>query len=538
MIRIVKATRSDCNSGVQSTVPLLRFRSMTRTIEWLCIPQTIVLIVWSWTVSVSAQIVPDSSLPVESRIVPNGSILSIDGGTTAGTNLFHSFSEFSVPTGTEAAFNNALTIDNIITRVTGGNISKIDGLIRANGSANLFLLNPNGIVFGENAQLAIGGSFFGSTAESLRFADGFEFSSVAPEANPILTVSVPVGLQMGDNPGAIVNRSQATTLNPLPSNSPLPANRGLEVAPGRTLALIGGNIALENGNLTALQGEIQLASFASSGLVTFSVTPTRIALDDSNIDRFGNIDISGASTLNVTGLGSGAIGLHGGEINIRDDANLLAVTLGNIDGRGIEITGDRFRMQDSVLVSTIAFGAGNAGDVTIRTAESVELSGLGFPALQELLFRRVLMGFDLNTLDFGIFTNAQGGGKAGTLSMATGSLTMNEGALIGSSTNGSAPGGDIILQAETMALEEAVVASATLVGSTGNAGDIVIEVGDIKLVDGGYITASSLGSGASGDIIVRADTVEARGLPPGTLTGFSTNSASNRVLSSNRAGNI
>ena len=80
----------------------------------------------------------------------NGNNFDILNGIQKGNNLFHSFQEFSIPRGSSATFNNSTDVVNIINRVTGGNISNIDGLIKANGNANLFLINPAGIVFGEN----------------------------------------------------------------------------------------------------------------------------------------------------------------------------------------------------------------------------------------------------------------------------------------------------------------------------------------------------------------------------------------------------
>ena len=117
--------------------------------------------------SVIAQVTPDGT--TNTTVNPNGSNnFTIENGDRAGGNLFHSFDQFSVPNGGSAIFNNPTDISNILSRVTGGNISNIDGLIQANGSANLFLVNPAGILFGNNARLAIGGSFFGTTADSMR----------------------------------------------------------------------------------------------------------------------------------------------------------------------------------------------------------------------------------------------------------------------------------------------------------------------------------------------------------------------------------
>src|ERR687886_1221977 len=142
------------------------------------------------------QVISDNTLKSD-VISPIPGAFLIQGGVTQGTNLFHSFSQFSVPSNGVAYFKNELTIQNIITRVTGGSVSNIDGLIKANGTANLFLLNPNGIIFGRNASLNIGGSFLGSTASSVFFADGTEFSATDTRSQPLLTVNVSIGIQLG-----------------------------------------------------------------------------------------------------------------------------------------------------------------------------------------------------------------------------------------------------------------------------------------------------------------------------------------------------
>ncbi|MDY6902595.1 MAG: filamentous hemagglutinin N-terminal domain-containing protein, partial [Cyanobacteriota bacterium] len=124
----------------------------------------------------SSQVTSDGT--TNTTVNQSGNNFNIINGIKKGNNLFHSFKEFSIPTRDSVTFQNSNAIENIINRVTGGNISNIDGLIKSSGNANLFLINPAGIVFGKNASLDIGGSFFGSTAESILFEDGFEFSAV------------------------------------------------------------------------------------------------------------------------------------------------------------------------------------------------------------------------------------------------------------------------------------------------------------------------------------------------------------------------
>lgn len=189
------------------------------------------------------QIVPDTSLPVNSAVTVNGNNFTINGGTQAGGNLFHSFSQFSVPTNGSAFFNNAQTIQNIISRVTGSSVSSIDGILGANNTANLFLLNPNGIVFGPNASLNVGGSFVATTANAIQFGNQGFFSASNPNNPALLTV----------NPDALFFNQIAAASNPNISTTAT----NLSVRDGQGLFLVGGNINIDSGRLNAFGGRVE-----------------------------------------------------------------------------------------------------------------------------------------------------------------------------------------------------------------------------------------------------------------------------------------
>jgi filamentous hemagglutinin family protein len=165
-----------------------------------------------WTTPAFAQVIPDSTLGGEQSVVTPDVIIrglpadQIDGGAIRGANLFHSFSEFNVGEGQRVYFANPTGIDTILSRVTGTDVSDILGTLGVNGGANLFLINPNGIVFGKNAQLDVQGAFVASTAEEWVFEHGTEFSATNPQAPPLLTINLTPGLQYGSNyQGAIAS---------------------------------------------------------------------------------------------------------------------------------------------------------------------------------------------------------------------------------------------------------------------------------------------------------------------------------------------
>ncbi|NEP58179.1 MAG: filamentous hemagglutinin N-terminal domain-containing protein, partial [Symploca sp. SIO2G7] len=427
----------------------------------------------------------------------DGNIFVIEQGTRVGGNLFHSFSEFSLLTGNEALFNNAIDVTNILTRVTGGNVSQIDGLISAKGTANLFFLNPSGIIFGSKAQLNIGGSLISSTADSIKLADGSEFSAINSQAPPLLAINVPIGLQYGSNPGSIVNQSQA----------------GLEVLPGRTLALLGGDVVLDGGNLTAFQGQIELGSVASTGLVSFSATPTGLDFKYQGIQDFGNIELSGAAVVNASGLGGGTIQIQGGQVSLTEGSRLVAETFGNFDGRGIEIQASQFSMQDKAFVSTATFGSGAGGNLKVR-ADTVELTGTTpFAAAQQLL----LGTFDPLNLSDGLYSFSAGAGAAGHLTIDTSRLLIQDGANLFSSTFVEGSGGDMTLNISESA--ELSNGSLFFTGSSGmgDAGNLTINAKQLRVLDGTALatTPDINSTGRGGDLKVTAESIELRGTPSG-----------------------
>jgi filamentous hemagglutinin family protein len=288
-----------------------------------------------------AQIIPDQTLPQPSVIETGcNSNCQITGGTLIRDNLFHSFQEFSIPTGGVAYFNNSATIQNIFTRVTGKSISNIDGLIRANGHANLYFLNPNGIIFGVNASLKIGGSFIASTRESWQFTDGHEYSATNPKSPPLLQVNVPLGVQWGANPLGEINNAGNLTVSPgqrLTLLGNTVTNTGSLVAPGGTIEIIGTNINLlknsridvasieKNQELSLQNPQINLQ--ASNDITIKDLTDNQLNLitTGGQIDFTADADGDGIGSVVMTNL-SDTINTHGSDIAIAG----ASLHLGNI----------------------------------------------------------------------------------------------------------------------------------------------------------------------------------------------------------------
>ena len=327
----------------------------------------------------NAEIVKDNTLP-ENTIVTTSksdeSQFTIDGGTSVGNNLFHSFTKFSLLKGQTAYFNSADNIQNIFGRVTGGEVSNIDGIIKSDNRFNLFLINPNGIIFGPNASLNIQGSFVASTANSIRFAEGGEFSANPVNNTPLLNVTTPIGLQYGTNSGSIRLQGesifQPTTL---------------QVEGSQTLALLGGKVILENANLTNLnpEGRIELGSVASAALVGINPTNSGLSFNFEAVPEFGDIQI--LSGTNINSLGD--IKITGNNLVIRDanlkvENDLTINTKENIQlidrssistSNSDRIPGSHTINARNLFVQDTSFIGVNGGNLTVNASDTVQLTG-------------------------------------------------------------------------------------------------------------------------------------------------------------------
>jgi len=506
------------------------------------------------TDTTSAQLIPDATLGNESSVVtPNVNINGltsdqIDGGATRDANLFHSFGQFNVGEGRGVYFSNPTGIERILTRVTGGNASNILGTLGVLGNADLFLINPNGIIFGAGSQLDLRGSFIGSTANSIQFADGLEFSATNPQTLPLLTIKVPLGLQYAANPGGIQVQGLGNQVIIDPQTFVFIGvdGKGLEVEQNQTLALVGGEVALSGGNLTAKGGTLELGS-VQEGLVTLTPTNPGWALSYQGVENFQDILLSQGAMINTSGPTPGRIQVQGRRVTLSDGSGLVATNLGigngeNVTitaselielsgtnplnglpsflfsgtttagkGGGVTLTTERLRLRDGAQVSSGTAGSGSAGMLSVNASQSVELIGVSIPDL----------------FSSGLFSSSSfaATGDAGNLTINTEQFILRDGATVSSETSGAGRGGDLTINA-SRSVELTVTnpngfptSLSTATRGSGNAGNLTINTGRLIVRDGAQAASSTSSQGSGGNLSVNAEeSVE--------IIGTSANSAS------------
>ena len=490
-----------------------------------------------------------SDLTTNTQVNTNGNTAEITGGKTIGANLFHSFQEFSVQTGNEAFFNNNEAINNIFSRITGGDISDINGLIRANGSANLFLINPAGIIFGEGARLDIGGSFLATTADEIKFEND-RFSAIAPEEKPILTINVPIGLGFGSEPGDIIVRgAQNNVAIEIPSFRVITDNlpEGIRVNSGENISLIGGNINFDGGGLQASGGNIELGSVGNNEAVNL------VGLENGwfkagydNGISFNDISFDNAAYVDVSNEVAGNINIDGRQILVNDGSVILANTS--------LPTNNSINLNASELLELKGTSGQNDSDASLgeiinisreletnpQTSDSTNIS----PTNSNSNFYSVsLIGAD-------ILSGSNGTGN--DINIDSNTIRVFDAAQIrtaGFSASNSFAG-DINLNTQNILVKgtnnidgftTSLITSTTGIGTFSNGGDINISTRSLQVEDGGAIKPDTFSRGSAGKLKITAENILLKGVPNPNeafrATGLIANAGTSGT-SSSTAGNI
>jgi len=475
----------------------------------------------------NAEVTLDGTLGYSGALPGPGYLIGADLGQQHGANLFHSFKDFNLQSFESATFSGPSNVNNVISRVTGGNPSQIDGLIRSTIlNADMYLVNPYGIMFGENAQLDIQGSFHASTADYLRFGDGGRFDARNPSDSLLTVAPIEAFGFLTTTPASITTQDSMLT-----------------VAPTKALSLIGGDLNLSGQTpiqfdeqntyatfsrslLNAASGQINLVSAGSQAEVIFQDRLPFL------IGQGGNLNFNNFMA-DASGLGAGAIFVRGHNLSMQDSV-LQTNTVGEFDGFGLDIrltgnfyTGSQYPLFNSLVSKN--FGAGNGGNIFLQAAEAT------FSSTQA------------KTTTFS--------GNAGNINLEVQRLALREGANITANTIGGAKGGHVQVQAtdsmlisgytEGSHITNGVIAidqpsniggtSASFEGKSslglvrvtintkqldlvggliitatldkGDVGNITIEAENINMTQGGFIMTSSIGTVWQVILIFRLKTI-------------------------------
>jgi filamentous hemagglutinin family protein len=421
--------------------------------------------------TVAAEVITDGSMGVMLELGGPDYQISSDLGRVQGNNLFHSFNQFNLYAGESASFSGDATIANVISRVTGGNYSFIDGVLQSTiPDANLFFINPAGVLFGENASLDVDGSFFASTANALNFSDGATFHADTYSAST-LSIAEPASFGFVGN-----------------MRSPIVVQGGrLITPPGRTIGLMAGDIQVsgsENGLIGGDSGNVLLSTLVGDGNIALSGEAS--ALESSSAELSGStILIVNSGELSTGGESGGYIRIDGDHI-ILDNAKLYANTYGSTAGEGIMLNGREHVEINGSAVQSATVGAGDAGSIDIVTPFLV---------------------VDNESV---VLASSYSEGNAGNIRVQADNALIQGGSTLYSQAQYTGRAGDIRFQvSEDLNIigEPTDIFDTRLSTSSyaaGSAGDIRFDVKNLG-VSGGLIDAASNVQGGSGDVLIQSD---------------------------------
>jgi filamentous hemagglutinin family protein len=433
-----------------------------------------------------AEVILDGTLGFKNTLTGPNYLLDAKLGQQVGANLFHSFSEFNLTADESITFSGPENINNIINRVTGGNPSNINGgLYSTIPNANIYFLNPFGVVFGPNATLNIPGSFHVSTADILYLQEGGKFDAIKP-SNSLLTSAAPSAF------GFLTNSSADLSIQ----------GSKLSISPRNTLSIIGGQIKINQAQVEAFSGQLNLVSIIGEG----QVVPEANGL--TSVGERGNLTVTN-SQLNVSGEAGGAVYIRAGRL-VLDNSAIAAKTLGAENGHGINIDVTDLLATRGGHLSTSTSGSGNSGNINIQATDEIELSGENDQGL--------VSGISAESGSPEDDHSEENIGNAGNILLTTNQLNLTGGALITTSSYSNGNGGNILITADNTVnvSGEAISKNAddgsdqvsgifagidTENGNHSQRGGIIdIKARNLQVTKGGVIASSSFGGSLAGSV--------------------------------------
>jgi len=451
---------------------------------------------------VSAEAVFDGSVGPQGAL-SGDMVVDSAHGSQVGGNLFHSFTTLNVNPGETLTFTSSFAgaTDNVISRVTGTTSTLIDGPVWSTiPGASLWLINPNGMVFGPGAFVDVQGGFHASTADYLLLDDGGTFGTdLSLPGNTVLTMGNPASFGfLTDTPASIE------------VDGP-----GLFVPYGETLELVAGDITVSNAFLGADGGTAALAGVAAAGEV--SLTPE--GFETTGEGTAGNVSLVGSNVV-ANGDGGGAIFIRAGQFVMDQRARIEAQTFGPEDGRGVHITADdaSFEHNSSISTRTWDFGTGGpleidaSGSIIVDTGSALETATWGPGQAGAVRFRAgeaiTITGVDENIASSYVRALSVGDGAGGEMYFAAPSITVSDGAIVWGSAYRAGPAAHIVVDAT----ESLVVTGSDETGfgsqivgahfAGGDAATIDISGHDMLVSWGASVGAFSTQAGRGGDITI------------------------------------
>jgi filamentous hemagglutinin family protein len=443
-----------------------------------------------------AQVITDGSLGAGGPLAGPNFAVPASLGRLAGGNLFHSFSQFNLTSSQSATFSGPNSVRNILSRVTGGTVSSIDGSIQSTiPGANFYLLNPNGVILGPNASVDVGGSFAVTTGDSIALTDGKRFNATPGAADALLTSAPPVafGFLTASSGTISIQGSQLTS------------------APGKTWALAAGNVRLNNatlntggvvirgGRLTMSNSKIAVAA-TNAGARADVRMQTSISL--TNLSAIETTAFWNFATMTIANISAPAISIAG-------FSSIASLGGGGVSAGNLSLTADRLSLTGGGRLDANTFDAGRGGDISVNARDILIRDG----------------GSGIGTISADI-------GPGGNIRLVAGNLTIGAGGLVQSSTFGPGAGGSVRVDAANVSITGGDLLqtgiTADTLGSIGAAGNVQLNLtGRLSISGGAQVSSDTFGPGAGGDVIIAAQNalVDGGGLPVFTAISTQTQNA-------------